>query len=82
MYLYVGAPVSAILYRCEVTETNIPYEYRDENLTIKALMSIKLVKRYPPERYTFDVLKRDYGIYAVRGPRGVPNSLKAALMKE
>ncbi len=81
-YLYVGAPVSAILYRCEVTETNIPYEYRDENLTIKALMSIKLVKRYPPERYTFDVLKRDYGIYAVRGPRGVPNRLKAALLKE
>ena len=82
VYMYVGAPVSAILYRCEVTETNIPYRYADENLTISALMTVKLVKRYPPDRYTFNVLKSEYGIYAVRGPRGVPNRLKAALRNE
>ena len=79
VYLYVGAPVSAILYKCRVTETNIPYDYRDDNLTIKELMQIKLLKRYAPEDFPFSVLKEEYGVCAVRGPRGIPNSLSAAL---
>ena len=49
------------------------------NLTIKALMKIKLLKRYKPDKFTFDVLKEEYGIYAVRGPRGITNSLSEAL---
>ena len=81
VFMYVGAPVSAILYKCKVTETNIPYQYQDKNLTITALMKIKLLKRYEPDCFTFDVLKSEYGIYAVRGPRGVPNSLSEALEK-
>ena len=28
-----------------------------------------------------DVLKAEYGIYAVRGPKGIPNSLSEALKK-
>ncbi len=79
VYLYVGSPVSAILYKCKVTKTDIPYNYRDRTLIIKALMKIKLLKRYKPEEFTFDVLKEEYGIYAVRGPRGIPNSLSNAL---
>lgn len=62
-----------------MTETGIPYKYQDENLTIKALMKIKLLKRYEPDMFTFDVLKDEYGIYAVRGPRGITNSLSEAL---
>ena len=77
--MYVGAPVSAILYKCKVTETDIPYHYEDENLTIKALMKIKLLKRYRPEQFTFEVLKEEYGIFAIRGPRGITNSLSEAL---
>ena len=79
VFLYVGAPVSAILYKCTVVETNIPYQYQDRNLTITALMKIRLLKRYEADRFTFEVLKKEYGIYAVRGPRGIPNSLSAAL---
>ena len=79
VFMYVASPVSAILYKCKVTETDIPYKYADENLTITALMKIKLLKRYKPEKFTFDVLKEEYGIYAIRGPRGIPNSLSAAL---
>ena len=82
VYMYVGSPVSAIMYKCKVTETDIPYSYQDENLTIKALMKIKLLKRYKPEKFTFDVLKDEYGIYAIRGPRGITNSLSAALNKK
>ena len=79
VFLYVGAPVSAILYRCKVTETDIPYDYHSSELTITKLMKIKLIKRYKPEQFTFERLKSEYGIFAVRGPRGVPNSLSAAL---
>ncbi len=42
-------------------------------------MKIKLKKRYDREQFTFDILKEEYGIYAIRGPRGIPNSLGAAL---
>ena len=79
--MYVGAPVSAVLYQCKVTETDIPYEHENKYITIKALMKIRLQKRYPADRFTFEVLKSEYGIYAVRGPRGIPNSLSAALKK-
>ena len=79
VYMYVASPVSAILYKCKVVETDIPYSYQDENLTISALMKIKLLKRYKPDQFTFDVLREEYGIYAVRGPRGIPNSLRSAL---
>ena len=79
VFMYVGAPVSALLYKCKVTEVDIPYDYEDKNLKITALMKIKLLKRYKRDEFTFERLKSEYGIYAVRGPRGIPNTLSAAL---
>ena len=79
VYLYVAAPVSAILYQCKAVEVDIPYHYQDENLTITTMMKIKLLHRYDSEQFPFSKLKEEYGIYAVRGPRGVPNSLSHAL---
>ena len=81
VFIYVAAPVSAVLYKCKVLETDIPYEHENKYITIKALMKIRLQKRYAPDRFTFEVLKEEYGIFAVRGPRGIPNSLSAALEK-
>ena len=81
VFIYAGAPVSAILYKCRVTETDIPYHYSDRNLTIRAVMRIKLQKRYKPDRFIFEKLKEEYGIYAVRGPRGIPHSLSEALKR-
>ena len=81
VYVYAAAPVSAILYKCKVTKTGIPYDYRDGSLTITALMKIRLLKRYKPDKFTFDRLKGEYGIYAIRGPRGVPHSLSEELKK-
>ena len=81
IFLYVGAPVSAILYKCRVTETDIPYQFRREGLTIKSLMKIRLQKRYDPERFPFAVLNDRYQIYAVRGPRSVPEDLSADLKR-
>ena len=79
VFMYVGAPVSAILYKCRVTQTDIPYDYRNGDLTITALMKIRLLKRYDPDRFTLRVLKEEYGVRAVRGPRGIPGSLSEAL---
>lgn len=42
-------------------------------------MKIRQLKRYDPNEFTFDVLKSEYSIFAVRGPGGIPNSLSAAL---
>ncbi len=79
VFMYVAAPASAILYKCRVTKTNIPFKFDEGNVHMTSLMKIKLLKRYPPDRFTFDVLGKEYGIFAVRGPRGIPNSLREAL---
>lgn len=79
VFMYVAAPISAIMYKCTVLETNIPYAYQDKNLTITALMKIRLEKKYEREMFTFDILKEEYGIYAIRGPRGIPESLSRDL---
>ena len=79
VYLYVAAPVSAILYKCRVTQTGIPCRFDNGEVHMDSLMKIKLQKRYAPDRFTFAMLGRDYGIHAVRGPRGVPKRLSEAL---
>ena len=79
VFIYVAAPVSAILYKCLVTETDIPYEYHDGKVQMKAVMKIKLLKRYQRDRITFAALKSDYGVNAVRGPRGIPEGLSRDL---
>ena len=81
VYMYVAAPVSAILYRCKVLETDIPYEHPGHRLNITALMRIRLQKRYRPTKFTFEKLNKDYEIFAVRGPRGIPRALSEALRK-
>lgn len=79
VFMYVGSPVSAILYKCKVIETDIPYEFHTDGLTIKKLMRIRVQKRYRQDKFTFEILKKEYGIFAVRGPRSIPNSLSIAL---
>ena len=63
IFMYVAAPVSAILYKCRVTETDIPYRHVSDKLQISSLMKITLLKRYEPDRFTFDILGAEYGIY-------------------
>ena len=79
VFLYAGSPVSAILYKCRVTATDIPYEYHSAGLDITKLMTIKLQKRYRPDIFTFERLKNEFRIFAVRGPRGIPDDLSKAL---
>lgn len=75
IYMYVAAPYSAILYKCRAVEVDIPYEYKDENLTLKQAMKIELLEKYEPGVWTFERMKQ-FGVYAVRGPRNMPAELK------
>ena len=73
VYLYVAAPVSAISYKCRAVEVDIPWRYRDQNVSMTHVMRLKLVKRYrkPVGR---EVMKA-HGVTTVRGPRFMPESL-------
>ena len=51
-------------------------------VNIPHLMKIRLLKRYQPDQFTFDILSKEYGIYAVRGPRGIPAKLSEALNEQ
>lgn len=80
VYLYVADPYSAILYKCEVLEVNIPYEYEDKNLSMSKIMKIKLLEKFDEDKYTFEKLNK-YGIKAIRGPRRMPEELSKVINK-
>ena len=73
-YMYVANPISAILFKCDVTEVNIPYDYEDKNLKINKVMKIKLLKKYSSDFMTFEKLNK-FGITAIRGQRTCPDEL-------
>ncbi len=77
-YMYASAPYSAILYKCVVTEVNVPYNYADENIKITKVLKAKIVKEYADDFMPFSRLK-EYGVKAVRGPRTCPDELTALL---
>ncbi len=74
VYLYVAAPISAIRYECEVLETDIPYNFSDEKVTMMKVMTLKVVHEYQKDEFPLDVL-RQFGVTTVRGPRSVPAAL-------
>ena len=74
VYLYVGSPYSSVLYKCEVTEVNIPYAYQDENVSMKHTMHLKLLKKYEPGKISFKALN-NLGIKAIRGPRKITEEI-------
>ncbi len=79
VFIYAAAPISAVIFRCAVLKTDIPYDSRNDELNIKALMEIKLSKRYDTDVFTFQILRERYGVAAIRGPRGIPDKLSEDL---
>jgi hypothetical protein len=63
--------VSAIRYRCRAIETDIPFEFSDGNVRMRRVMRLQLLARYDGTPVSFAML-REYGVNAVRGPRGMP----------
>ena len=78
VYLYVGAPISAILYKCLVEEVDIPFEYKDKNLSMNRVMKLSLLKRYKKDKYTYAYLN-SLGISFVRGPRKISKDISEKL---
>lgn len=76
VYMYVAAPISAIMFKCEVMETDIPYNYVSKELTVNKIMRIKLLERIDPKIYSFEVLNKEYGVPFIRGPRSMPKKRK------
>ncbi|MCR5660743.1 MAG: MmcQ/YjbR family DNA-binding protein [bacterium] len=77
-FMYLGAPVSAVKYKCLITQADIPYHYQNSHITIKKLMRIKLLETYPQDFMPFARLK-ELGINAVRGPRHVTEAFARAI---
>lgn len=79
VYIYCGAPVKAILFRCTALETDLPGSGTVGGRPIKKLMRIRLQRRYAPEQFPLARLQREFGVQGVRGPRTVPHRLAHAL---
>ena len=68
VFMYITAPVSAVRYQCIVTETEIPYEYSDANVSMEKVMKMDVLKKFPDSFLPLVRLK-ELGVTAVRGPR-------------
>ncbi len=69
VYIYIGSPISAIIYKTEVLEKDIESRYSD-----KKAMILKILKEYDKDKYTFKKVN-EYDLRAVRGPRKMPKKL-------
>lgn len=78
LYLYVADPYSKIMYKCIATVVDIPYDYKDDNLTISRVMKIKLLKNLEDKNLTFKYLN-ELGIKAIRGPRKIDKKISDKL---
>lgn len=80
VWLYETAPVSGIICRALVTETDIPYEHSDGHVTVRKVMRLRLTDDLRKSPVPLAFLK-EHGVSVVRGQRTVPYSLKSALGK-
>ncbi len=74
VYLYVAEPYSCILFKCIAEETDIPYEYKGKDVSMRKVMKIRLLERYPEGSYSFAYLNK-LGIRAIRGPRRIKEEI-------
>lgn len=72
-YMYIANPVGAVKYKCEVVETDIPFEYKGEDVSITKLMKIKLIKRID-NKIDFKFLK-SIGVSLIRGPVSITKDM-------
>ncbi len=42
------------MYKCKVIEVNIPYEYKDKNVSMNKVMKIKLIEKMDKKNYDFN----------------------------
>ncbi|MCR5230684.1 MAG: MmcQ/YjbR family DNA-binding protein [Solobacterium sp.] len=79
VYIYITAPVSAIVYRTRVTGSNLPVPDKSWG-KYKTRMDLRLEKIYPEELLRRNVLA-EYGLGSVRGTRRIPAELQKVIEK-
>lgn len=67
LYIYYAAPYSCLLYRCEITETDIPVHYGKYRLGIR----IRRTHAFRRGALSLEILK-EHGLSAVRSARSMP----------
>ena len=81
VYIYSSAPNSAIMYRCEVTASDLGYNGMFKGKEgYERSMRLRLVEKYPKEKYPLSFMK-EHGASAVRGARRMPEQLLKAMKK-
>lgn len=84
VYFYVSAPVSSIMFVCNIVETEVPFTVFDSNsgeIVVLRVMKVQLVGRFDQRLFSFDRLSKEYDVGAIRGPRGIPEKLRIDLEK-
>lgn len=82
VYIYAGVPIGAILYQCTAVETDLPASGDlKKNFRSGREMILKLEKRFDETLFTREVLRKQYGVVSVRGPRYAPDRLDFALRR-
>ncbi len=79
IYMYVGAPYSAILYKCRALKTDIPYTKGNTDINITTVMEIKRLETYDKTWMTLNIMRSEYGVNTVRGPRSMPEAIEKRL---
>lgn len=80
VYMYVSQPIFAILYKTMATQTDIEYNYSDNNVSMDTVMRLKLLKRYTKDELQLKLLK-DNGLKSIQGPHRVNDQLQMLLDK-
>ena len=79
VYLYIADPYSCIMFKCKTIQSNIPFNYKDDNVSMSQLMNLKLEKKFS-NGITFKELNK-IGIKAIRGPRRIDKNLSEIIDK-
>ena len=74
VYVYVAAPVSAILYKCQAVEVDIPYHFDNGKVRMSHVMKLKRLEQYAPSLLPWEKIK-NLGVSSIRGPRSMPDQL-------
>lgn len=64
VYIYMAAPISAILFQCEVIRVNFQSEFHNT-------MELRLLQKYEKEKFYLEKLRR-FGLSSVRCMRKLP----------
>ncbi len=79
VYIYAGAPYSAICFRFKVVETNLLAE-DGESPGLRRCMRITALQAYPRNLFPLSKL-RAFGVGGVRSARRMPAALKAEILR-